>query len=383
MLEFLEAVDRAVKPLVGEINGYMKRLRVDRLVTFYDTDWGGIPTQIVVDRICEKIHGEKPDCHWINYSRVESAVALAQDRNFPEVCFLEYEPHEKEIDGICRGAETVGIFGHHKDRDDVKKLCTRDFRFSYFNPRDYTKEIKYERGIPILYPFLKAAESHGLDVRIIGGLGLRGYGYKKLFEEKYPELNNRRSTRILDTIIENVNLLVNHRFKNCSIVVELLGKVGGLESESLEKINALSRQKKLAGARNKAVVDSILHSEIYGDVQIFPVRTDFDSARPFVSDLTAESSAGGYKTAIIIHCRNGSASRKVSIRTSAKVDVPEILRDAHEGHKYKNFGGHEKSGGFVCDTTALPEILAAFLNKYFFDTISAIHVEPSDFYKMF
>lgn len=390
MPELLNIIDREIKPLVNEIDEYVKEANVDNLGTFYDADWGGIPTQSVFDKICEKTHGKKPKSYWITYAYTERPIKYARENDFEEICFLEYEPHENEISEICRNKKRVGIFGHHKGRDDIRKLCNRDFRFSYFNPRDFAHDVHnvYERGVPILYPFLKLAEKNEIDAEFIGLLGLRGYGYKKLYDEMagLGGWEKKAADRKFDNIIDNVNLLMGYRLDNCGYVVKQLSKAENFESPSIKEISNLCARSKLPEKKNKTIGKAIMNSKILGDVQIFPIRTEFETIKPFVSDLNKLRESEKLNTGIFIQYIN-SNSRKVSIRTDRKTDIPKTLEAAHQGQKYKNFGGHEKAGGFVSGHHEMIDVLKSFLNSYFSETkqqqtitedgLSFLHVDNS------
>ncbi len=366
-------LNESVEPLVRDIQSYVDASG-SYLGSFYDADWGGMPTQAVFNRICREA-GKKVDPHWIVYEDTMRAVEFARKRNFEEIFFLEYEPHE-ELEEICRGAKRVGIFGHHKARDDIRKLCQRDSKFSYFNPRDYTQRVTevYERGVPILYPFLRLAERRGIDVQLIGQLGLRGYGYKGLFDLCYPGVPGSG----LDRIIEAVNLLVAHRIQNANYVVGVLTEANQPDNQKVRNmVNSCARQK-LSESKSKTVGEAIMDSKIIGDVQVFPVRTDFERMRVFVADLDRARDKGGYRTSVCVQ-RVANSRAKVSIRTEAPVDVPTILEVAHERQVYRNFGGHEKSGGFITSSSNLRDVLAKFLETYFWATGQSITMEPEDF----
>lgn len=374
-MSLLQRIDAQIKPLVYEIKTYIKNSNIENLGTFYDVDWGGIPTQVVFDKICQAVHGRRPKSHWINYSYTERATNFAHENNFSDIAFLEYEPHE-EVTKICEGAERVGIFGHHKSRDDIKKLCQEDSRFVYFNPRHVLRNIieeEYQRGVPILYPFLKVAEDYRINTTLIAALGLRGYGYKKLYEEMLPKRNKER---VLDKVIGDINLLVSHRLDNASSVVKALYEADSLEHKKIRNLSRLCAISKLALKKDKDIGRAINDSRIFEDVQIFPLQTDFQIIKAFVSDLDNLRAKEKLGTTLCIQYAGNW--RKVSVRTSKNVDLPILLKRAHEKQEYKNFGGHEKSGGFISSHQDLVYILRDFLNSYFVETGQDARLELSD-----
>lgn len=379
MSKFLKAVDERIKPLVNSVDAYIKSLDVDSLVSFYDADWGGIPTQAVLDRICQKVHGKRTTSHWITYLYTEKAISFSKEKNPTSVCFLDYEPHE-EVYEICKNANKVGIFGHHKGRDDIKELCEKDKRFSYFNPRDWEGEYEggYSRGLPTLYPFLKVAENYGIDVSFLAALGFRGYGYKKLYDEMFSRSKEFKESSI-DQIVETVNLLVGYRLKNCSTIVEALTRANGPSHESIKTIKKLCFENRLVEKKNKTVGEAIINSIVLGDVQVFPLETDFKLVKPFVTELDRVRMDAGLGTTICVQYTNNTKKlRKISIRTSREVDIPSLLAEAHKGQDYKNFGGHEKSGGFISDDKNFKFILKNFLEAYSYKIGQPQRVELED-----
>lgn len=381
MSGLLNLINRETKPLVDEIDEYMKRLDVGRLGTFYDADWGGIPTHLVVDKICERMHGKKPKSHWITYAYAERPIKYAKESDFQEICFLEYEPHENEIREICNNKKTIGIFGHHKDRNDIRELCNRDFRFSYFNPRDFSRDIEaeYERGVPILYPFVRLAEKYGIDAEFIGLLGLRGYGYKKLYDEMLglQGWEKKKADGKFDEIIDNVNLLTGYNLDNCKYVVKRLSEAKSFDSVSIREMNRLCVRSKLPEKKNRAIGRAIIGSKIIGDVQIFPIKTDFETIKPLVGELNDARKNAELFTTVCVQYMNPN-SRKVSIRTDRNISIPELLEYAHEGFENKNFGGHPKSGGFVSAHDDMKGIFEKFLNSYFLETGQKMTVAAAD-----
>jgi hypothetical protein len=379
MSKFLKAVDEKIKPLVDSIDAYIKSLEIRGLVSFYDADWGGIPTQVMFDRICKKLHGVKPMSHWITYLYTEKAIDFSKKINPTNVCFLDYEPHE-EINEICKSADKVGIFGHHKERSDLKELCKNNRRFFYFNPRDWEGNLdgSYSRGLPILYPFLKIAENYGIEVSFVAALGLRGYGYRRLYDEMFSS-NKKFLENNIDQIIENVNLLISYRLKNCYSIVEALYTAKSPNDESVRRIKRLCFENRLAEKKNEVIGKAIINSIILDDVQIFPIETDFELIKPFVGELDKVRMSARFGTTVCVqYINNIKKLRKISIRTSRDVDVPSLLKVAHEEQKYKNFGGHERSGGFISDDRNFKFILKNFLEIYFSKTGQPKKIELDD-----
>lgn len=371
-MTFLEKVDEKIKPLVNSIDGYIRGLKAEKTLSLYDADWGGIPIQVMLDKICEKVHGTKPRSYWITYLHTAKPIEFAQKNDFTDAVFLDYEPHEDEIDKICKNTGKIGIFGHHKDRNDIRELCRENPRFSYFNTRDLDDDINegsYRRGVPILYPFLKVGELHDIEKPFIGALGLRGYGYKKLYDEMYSG-KARPGERSIDPVIENVNLLISHRLENCSRVVRALSRADNLKDEPIKELNRMCGENKLADKKNKIIGNAIMNSVILGDVQLFPIRTDFEIIKAFVADLNERRRRAGLGTTIAVQYVNNIPRklRKISIRTSKKVDVPELLRKAHQDQTEKNYGGHERSGGFISSERNTRHILENMLTEYFSQT---------------
>jgi len=366
---FLEKVDEKIEPLVHNINRHIESLDVRSTASFYDADMGGIPTQALLNRICRKVHGSKPLSHYITYAHTKEAVGFSREKNPSFVCFTEYEPHE-ELEDICKNAKSVAIFGHHKGRDDLKELTRRDNRFSYFNPRDYLEGddlVLSERGIPILYPFIKVAQLHKLETTFLDVLGTRGYGYKKLYDLMFQD-KKPFAERDVDQAIDNIVLATSFRLKNCDKVVKALEEADSPKHEAMKAVRKICFENKLAGRKNRTIVDAIKESAVFGDaVQVFPVKTDFDIIKPFVSRLDEEREYGGYGATVCVQ-RSNNGSRKVSIRTGRSVNIPELLKLSHDGITYKNFGGHERAGGFISSQKDMKTILRNFLILYFSKT---------------
>jgi hypothetical protein len=384
MSQLLKIFDEKIEPLVNDIDSYIKKLNVHSLASFYDPDWCGIPSQILLDAICEKVHGERPSyTHWLSYEHAID-VSKSLNRPFTDVCFLDYEPHE-EVTYLCKNAKNVGIFGHHIGRDDVVKLCKDDSRFTYFNPRSCISDIKeqYERGMPILYPIWKVAERYGLDhLLFLTQLGVLGYGYVKLYKEMKKSYKTPNIDKKMSKIIESVVLLVSYRLSNCSNVIEVLHQATSPDDEKIKGVITLARGP-LLNKKSRVVVDSISKSRIIGDVELFPVESDFDQLKPIIVELDrTREGYGGLRTTVCIKIPSDRRNklRKISIRTSRNdVEIPDLLKEAHKDQSYKNYGAHEKSGGFI-SYEETPAILASFLNIYFQKTGQRIETSPTDLF---
>jgi len=165
-------------------------------------------------------------------------------------------------------------------------------------------------------------------------------------------------------------LLTSYRLENCPLVVRALNKADEPNHEALRKLKQLAVRKKLAAKKNKTIGKSILGSMIIGDVQVFPIKTDFQIIKSFVSELNRERIYARLGSTVCVQFLDNDPKklRKISIRTSRNVDVPELLKAAHEGQADKNYGGHERSGGFIASNYSMVNILGKFLDQYFSET---------------
>jgi len=364
MTDFLERIDEKIEPLVKNMDDYIRGLNPRSLGTYYDADLGGIPTQVAFNKICQNVHDTIPPSQYITYLHTAKAIEFAKRHDFSDVCFLEYEPHE-ELDEICKDAKKVGILGHHKDRDDIKELCENDPKFTYFNPKGLGIEKIYERGVPILYPLLKVAEKHGIDVSFMGALGTRGYGYEKLFREKFSDFR----AKSIDYLVDDIVLLFSHRLDNCPKIIRALEKASDPRDESVKMLRKLCNEKKLAKKKNEIIGRAILGSKVIEEeVQVFPIASpEFQLIKPFVAELDELRKKAGFGTTVCIQYINNDPrrSRKISIRTTRDADIPRLLKIAHENQEEKNYGAHKTSGGFIASEKNMYSILENFLTAYF------------------
>ena len=336
IMSLLMEVNRRMESLVYEIERAVQKVDPNDTLLIYDVDMGGLPTAAAALRYFEEIHGGRPKYHWMTYLHTERAVRYAQDNPSSNVMFLDLEPHS-EIDDIAMHAKRVDIFGHHKDRKDIVELSKTDLRVRYFNPRDYSEGLTYERGVPISYPWILALKKQGVDVSLLGSIALRGYGYKRLYEEFAPESMKFRPTQqALDHTIESINLLVSHDLNNATRVVRALAQAETLEDKLIKDLNERCLNQKLGDRRDETIYQAIMDSRVIGDVQIFPIKTPDDLIKAHVSTLDearrkASTADVPLNTTVCIQYQLKETGkphnfRKVSIRTERGIDLPSILK---------------------------------------------------------
>jgi len=367
-------IDRAIKPMVYSISHYIAETDAKNLACFYDPDWGGFPSQAIMNRIFEKTQEVIPQSHWIAYDNVRPAVDWMKKKKLENIFFVDYEPHD-EFKEICKNAARIGIFGHHAGRDDTKKLESDDPRVTYFNPRFFVPEKirlrgekePYGRGIPITYALMKAAERFDVNVQRLGLLGLINYGYYKLWKE-IPD-RNRCSSSESSKIRNQVTILSSYKLDRSDLILDCLtkGSISGIRKEIGKQ--KLYRQKYLA------ITEAIDTAVKVGDVKVFLINSPFQIIKTFVSDLERNSSRSHCKTYI---CINHGKNPKASIRTKRDISVPELLKVTFEHFPKveKNYGGHPKAGGFTAAHVPFYYILSAFINRYLEATGQEESIDP-------
>jgi len=350
--------------------------------------------------IFEKLHGKIPPSHWITYEESAPAIRFVRKINPENIFFIDYEPHH-EFDEICKGAKRIGIFGHHEGRTDIDALCKKDSRVVYFNPRHYLPEkIKYtrsegfnfsdrnprnttqvyERGVPITYPLMRAKSRILMKNKIfdysnfVDLLGLRAYGYKKLWEE----LSGTNSDDEADELIGRITLLSSYRLDYSDKIVSALTKARSPSDAEFHDVRNLVSRLKLARKKNLCIENAIHYSKEFLDLQIFPIvfpkGSEFQIIKTFVSDLDKLRQDKNLMTTVCVKC---GPRPKCSIRTDRNdINLASLLAEVYSKmppETERNYGAHPKAAGFIANGTQFFYILHAFINAYFWKTT---HTEP-------
>ena len=366
---------------------------------FYDTDFDGCASAAILEKIYEHIGIETKSCY-INYSDNSAAIRFARENNPKEIVFVDYEPHEKEFEEICRHAENVIILGHHL-RQDIKILEEEDDRVRYLNPRDYYDGNSKRRGLPIVYFLNKAAELYGADTSFQASIGLRGYGFSDLAKEIEGKKGWDADIRKIQKYIRNGLMLVSYRLECSKYLVEAIKQSKDYEENEMHIVSERLKRpdpekepkdvKYLYERLMESAKENIVIFEkegVVGDLLVFPLKHPngdyFEQIKAFLHDpikkgLHKHAADLGYNTSMSINFVGGK--RKVSIRSNNyTINIAEILKKTFEDlpEIEPNFGGHENSGGFVCWQEDLPDVIIAFANNYFEATEQNIRVSKED-----
>ncbi len=366
---------------------------------FYDTDFDGCASMAVLEKIYESLGIEIKSCH-INYSDNSAAIRFAQENKLREIVFVDYEPHEKEYEEICKHAKNVTILGHHL-RPDIKMLEEADKRVKYLNPRDYYDGNSKRRGLPIVYFLNKTAELYGVDTSFSASVGLRGYGFADLAKEIEGKKGWDINIRDVRNYIKNGLILVSYRLECSKYLVDALKQSKNYEENKMSIItDRLKRpdpkkepkdvkylyEKLMESAKENIIIFE--KEGVAGDLLVFllkPANGDyFEQVKAFLRDpikkgLHDHAADLEFYTSLSINFLGGK--RKASIRSSDyTINIAEILKKSFEElpEIEPNFGGHENSGGFVCVHEELPDVITAFANNYFEATEQDIRISKED-----
>ncbi len=372
---------------------------------FYDTDFDGCASMAVLEKIYEHLGIKTKSCH-INYSDNSAAIRFAQENKPREIVFVDYEPHEKEYEEICKHAKNVTILGHHL-RPDIKMLEEADKRVRYLNPRDYYDGNSKRRGLPIVYFLNKTAELYGVDTSFSASVGLRGYGFADLAKEIEGKKGWDINIRDVRDYIKNGLILVSYRLECSKYLVDAIKLSKSYEENAmrilLERLNRPDPEKEpkdvkylykklMESAKRKKNIVIFEKEGVAGDLLVFllkPVNGDhFEQVKAFLRDpikkgLHDHAADLEFYTSMGVNFLGGK--RKASIRSDDyTINIAGILKKTFEGlpEIEPNFGGHENSGGFVCENYELPKVITAFANNYFEATGQDIRVSREDLKKL-
>ncbi|NOQ37301.1 hypothetical protein GQ472_00305 [archaeon] len=366
---------------------------------FYDTDFDGCASMTALEKIYDFLRIRTESCH-INYSDTSAAIRFAREKKPKEIIFVDYEPHEKEFEEICRHAENVIILGHHQ-RPDIKMLEETDKRVKYLNPRDYYDGNSKRRGLPIVYFLNKVAELYGVDTSFQASVGLRGYGFSDLAKEIEEKKGLEVDIRKVQKIISKGLMLVSYRLECSKYLVDALRLSKNYEENAMhilserlkrpdpekEPKDVIYLYERLMESAKENIV--IFEKEgVVGDLLVFQLKHSngdyFEQIKAFLHDpikkgLHNHATDLGYYTSLSINFIGGK--RKASMRSNNyTINIAEILKKTFEDlpEIEPNFGGHENSGGFVCWQEVLPDVITAFANNYFEATEQNIRISKED-----
>jgi len=331
----------------------------------YHTDVCGVVSQAVINHAYPLGKGIQPAYSYITYEKKEKPMSLVENHRYKEIVFIDYEPHEDELDFFLRKTDEVVVIGHHNRQDlpdDVLYL-------------EASKTFDGPKGSIVLYPLSlwaieKLEENNIQQSRLeqllqLTRIGLVAYGFSEIADEIAPI-----KVSDINKIIKSIKLNIEYRYERSQDVVERLSRFPP-DYRSIVKsaypLNSIfdvlfDNAIKSLSWHGKVVSFTVepIGKKYFEQSQsiMFNMRVLLDKMYKYLSDAREKP-----EVFVCLHRPYNRWLTKVSIRSSDdEIDLVEVLEEACMGLT-NNFGGHKSSAGAVVEREKDEELLQAIIHS--------------------